>query len=60
MLEYSLKSNELHKYASYLVSNLRDEMRHFMMGVSEDIVEECRAAMLHENMDISRLMVHAN
>ena len=26
--------------------------------MSDDLVEECRLAMLHENMDISRSMVH--
>ncbi|KAK4737486.1 hypothetical protein R3W88_001183 [Solanum pinnatisectum] len=31
----------------------------FVMGVSDSIKEECHAAMLHENMDISRLMVYA-
>ena len=29
-----------------------------MIGVSEDIVEECRATILHNDMDLSRLMVH--
>ena len=28
-------------------------------GVSEDLEEECRAAIFHDNMDPSRLMVHA-
>ena len=42
-----------------MLFNPRDEMSHFMIGVSEDIVEECLTVMLHENMDISRLMVHA-
>ncbi|KAH0743176.1 hypothetical protein KY290_031169 [Solanum tuberosum] len=31
----------------------------FFTGVSDAIEEECRAAILHDNMDISRLMVHA-
>ena len=29
-----------------------------MMGESNDLVEECRAMMLHDNMDIYCLMVH--
>ncbi|XP_015164045.1 uncharacterized protein [Solanum tuberosum] len=34
-------------------------MSSFVTGVSDAIEEECRAVMLHGNMDISRLMVHA-
>ena len=33
-------------------------MSHFVMGVSDDLVEECHAEMLHDSMDISQLMVH--
>ena len=57
--EYSLKFTKLSKYASFLVYHLRDEMTHFVAGASDDLEEECHAAMLHDNMDISRLMVHA-
>ena len=34
-------------------------MSHFHTGVSEDLVEECRSAIIHDNMNVSRLMVHA-
>ena len=34
-------------------------MSRFMTGVSEDLVEDCMAAMLHYNMDMGRLIVHA-
>ena len=34
-------------------------MSHSEIGVSDDFIEECRAIMLHENMDISHLIVHA-
>nr|XP_019069806.1 uncharacterized protein LOC109120449 [Solanum lycopersicum] len=55
-------------HASTMASRLRDftrmnppmdYMSHFVKGVSEELEEECCAAMLHENMDLSRLMVHA-
>ena len=36
-----------------------DEMSRFLTGVSEDLVEECHSAMLHDNMNISRLTIHA-
>ena len=29
-----------------------------MLGASEDLEEECRKAIMHDNMDIGRLMVH--
>lgn len=34
-------------------------MTHFMTGVFDSIEEKCRATMLHENMDISHLIVYA-
>ena len=57
--EYSLKLIKLSKYASSFVSNYRDEMSHFVTGMSEELEEYCRADMLHANMDLSRLMVHS-
>ena len=56
--EYSLKFVKLSRYDTSLVSNSRDEMSRFLTGIAEDLEEECRAAMLHDNMDLSRLMVH--
>ena len=41
-----------------LVLNSRDEMRRFLTGIIGDLEEECRSVMLHDNMDLSRLMVH--
>ena len=57
--DYSLKFTKLSKYAPSLVSNPRDEMSRFLTGVSEDLVEESRSAMLHNNVNICHLMVHA-
>ena len=34
-------------------------MSRFVAGVSEDLEKECREAMLHDNMNLGRLMVHA-
>ena len=56
--KYSLKFVKLSRYATFLVSNSRDEMSRFLIGIVEDIQEDCRIAMLHDNMDLSRLMVH--
>ena len=55
--KYSLEFMKLSKYAPDLVSYPRGQMSSFMMGVSENLQEECHPAMLHDNMNISRLMV---
>ncbi|XP_049350324.1 uncharacterized protein LOC125814924 [Solanum verrucosum] len=57
--EYSLKFTLFSKYAPSLVANPRDLMNRFMMGVFELVEEECRTAMLVDDMDISCLMVFA-
>ena len=53
-----LEVHQISKYALSLVPNPTDEMSRCMMGVSEDLVEKWRLTILHENMDISRLIVH--
>ena len=57
--EYSLKCTKLSINAPPLVSNPRDEMSRFVMGVLDDLQEEYHSSMLRENMNNSRLMVHA-
>ena len=49
ILDYFLKFTKLSKYAQSLVSNPRYEMSRFLIGVSKNMVKECRSAMLHEN-----------
>ena len=56
--EYTLKFVKLSRYATSLVSYSRDEMSRFLTGIVEDLDEECRATMLHDNMDLSRVIVH--
>ena len=53
--KYSLKFIKMTIYASSLVSNAS----RYVTGMSVEIEEECRAAMIHDNMDLSRLMVHS-
>ena len=43
---------KLSMYALSLASNTRDKMSNFLTGVSNDHVEECREAMLHDNIGI--------
>ena len=39
------------------MTNSKDEMSHFVSSMSYNIVEECPKAMLHNDMDQSRLML---
>ena len=54
---YSLMFTKLSSYASSFVSNARNEMIYFLKGVPDDMVEECRSAMFHENKLISSQIV---
>ena len=57
--ENSLKFFKLSKYTSSLVEHSKDKMSRFVTRVSEDLQEDFRAAILNENMDLGRLMLHA-
>ena len=35
-------------------------MSKFLTGINQYLEEECRSAMINNNMDLSRLMVHVN
>ena len=59
VLYYSLKFTKLSKYAPSVVSNPRDEMSHFLTGVSNDLVEECNSTIIDDNINVSRLIVYA-
>ena len=56
--EYSLKFVKLSRYATSLVSSNRDEMSRFLTGINKDLEKKCRSAMLHDDMDLSKFMVH--
>ena len=59
VLELSLKFTKLSKYTYSLVSYSRDEVNRFVMGASDKFHKECHSAMIHDNMTIYNLMVHA-
>ena len=56
--KYSLKFVKLWRYETSLVSKSRDEISRFLIGITEGMEEECRAAMLHDIMDLSREILH--
>ncbi|KAH0650287.1 hypothetical protein KY284_030199 [Solanum tuberosum] len=57
--EYRLKFTQLSRYAPHMIDNSRAQMNKFLYGVSNLVKTECKNAMLLENMNISRLMTHA-
>ncbi|XP_049372584.1 uncharacterized protein LOC125837526 [Solanum verrucosum] len=50
---------EVYKYAPTLVAASRDMMSKYLTSVSRLVRKKCHSAMLHDKMDISRLMVYA-
>ena len=57
--DYYLKFMKFSTYASSVVSNSRDEMSRFVTGVFEDVVEDRQANRLNDNVNLGRLMLHA-
>ena len=49
---------KLSRYATSLVLNSMDEISMLLTGINGNLEEECRSAMLHVNMDLSKFMVH--
>ncbi|XP_069145547.1 uncharacterized protein [Solanum lycopersicum] len=45
-------------FLKFVKLSSRDEMSRFLTRINKDLEEECRSAMLHDNMELSRLMVH--
>lgn len=59
MKEYSLKCIQFERFAPPVVADSKARMSNFMSSISKVVVKECRTSMLEKEIEISRLMVHA-
>ena len=59
VLEYELKFNQLSRYAPHMIADSKARMNKFSYGVPDLVITVCKNAMLLQNMNISRLMTHA-
>ena len=57
--KYSLRFTQLARYAPHVVADNRTKMSKFMSGVNNSVVNECRFAILIDDMTLARLMTHA-
>jgi len=57
--EYSLRFTQQARYAPHVVADNRAKMSKFMLGVNDSMVNECRSAMLNNDMTLARLMNYA-
>ena len=58
--KYGLKFNQISRYAPLMVVESRAQMNKLFYVVSDLLKIECRNAMLHGDMNISRIMTHAH
>ena len=58
-LEYFLKFTQLFMYAPSVVSKRWNKMIMFVINISDHVKEEYRMMMMHDDMNISRLMFYA-
>ena len=57
--EYSLKFTQLARYAPHVVADSRAKMSKFVFGVNYSVVNEFRSTMLNSDINVARLMNHA-
>lgn len=57
--EYALEFTQLSKYALEMVTDQRAHVSRFVNGVVDSLVKKCRIAMLHHDIDFSRLVIYA-
>ena len=54
--DYALRFSKLSKYAPFMMRDPRIKMGQFVAGLGEVVGNKCQAALLHKEMDLSRLM----
>ena len=54
-----MKLSRLYRFDPSVVSNTSDEMSRFVTVVTDLLMEEYRKAMLHDDMNLARIMVYA-
>ena len=57
--DYGLKFNQLSRYAPHFIAYSKAQMNNFLYGVSDLVITECKYSMLLVDINISRLMTHA-
>ena len=57
--EYGLKFNQLSRYSPDIVANSRTQINKFLYGVLDLMKTKCKIDILLGDMNISRLMTHA-
>lgn len=59
MKENLLKFTQLARYSPTIVADSRARMSRSVSGVSDDVIKQCRTTMLIKEIDLSRMMYHA-
>ena len=56
--DYALRFSKLSKYAPSMMEDPRVKMGQFVFGLGDTVGSEGQAALLHKEMDLSRLMTY--
>ncbi|XP_070032785.1 uncharacterized protein [Nicotiana tomentosiformis] len=57
--DYSHKFNSLARYAPDIVRTMRARVHHYVDGLGDHLIRDCRAASLSDDVDISRIQAFA-
>ncbi|XP_070032692.1 uncharacterized protein [Nicotiana tomentosiformis] len=57
--DYSHKFNSLARYAPDIVRTMRARVHHYVDGLGDHLIRDCRVASLSDDVDISRIQAFA-